>query len=261
MTAAPPDQWTHRFKAGSLLFAGLGDAAAGRVTPRQQAGRQIGDYPKLGSKPGGERPILTRCRRILFTSSGSVITARIPIGEPHRGQVRGSTSYTSAMSLAHVERACLPETEEGDGSTEGAAASGACARSAFHPAGASRATCGISSHLPLVREAYRCVAANVLRSTRGDVLCDFEEETREAEGFGLAPEEPGVGGVGDQGSLAVLLDAHPLQREGWPGDVLGEGFSGLRRAGGQMNAAVEAESGVPPVAKAGGEPGADEIFL
>jgi len=36
-----------------------------------------------------------------------VITARIRIGEPHRQQVNGSTSYTCAMSLAQVERLSL----------------------------------------------------------------------------------------------------------------------------------------------------------
>jgi hypothetical protein len=39
-----------------------------------------------------------------LTSSGSVITARIRIGEPHLLQVKGSTSYTWEISLAQVEQ-------------------------------------------------------------------------------------------------------------------------------------------------------------
>lgn len=42
-----------------------------------------------GCRPGGGRPILVRWRRIFFTSVGSVITARIRIGEVHLGQTNG----------------------------------------------------------------------------------------------------------------------------------------------------------------------------
>jgi len=52
------------------------------VPPEQTEG-QISDYTKLGSSPGGGRPTFTKCRRIFLTSCGSVITARIRIGEPH----------------------------------------------------------------------------------------------------------------------------------------------------------------------------------
>jgi hypothetical protein len=52
------------------------------VPPEQTEG-QTSDYTKVGSSPGGGRPTFTRCRRIFLTSSGSVITARIRIGEPH----------------------------------------------------------------------------------------------------------------------------------------------------------------------------------
>jgi len=41
VTAAPPADWTNRFKGGSLLFAGLGKAAAGRVTPRSRQGDRL----------------------------------------------------------------------------------------------------------------------------------------------------------------------------------------------------------------------------
>ena len=38
---------------------------------------------RSGSNPGGDRPILTRCRRILLTSSGSSMTAIPFISPPH----------------------------------------------------------------------------------------------------------------------------------------------------------------------------------
>jgi hypothetical protein len=60
----------------------------------EQAGGQITRFNEAGSKPGGERPIFTRWRRILRSSSGSVITARIRIGAEHGRQTNGSTSYT-----------------------------------------------------------------------------------------------------------------------------------------------------------------------
>jgi hypothetical protein len=46
-----------------------------------QAGRQIEDYTKFGSSPGGDRPIFTVCHKILRISYGSLITAITLIGE------------------------------------------------------------------------------------------------------------------------------------------------------------------------------------
>ena len=43
--------------------------------------------------------------------SGSVITAKIRLGAEQRGQTSGSTSYTWAISLAHVEWLSRSETE------------------------------------------------------------------------------------------------------------------------------------------------------
>ena len=43
--------------------------------PELSERRQIGDYKKLGSSPGGDRPTFTRCRKIFLTSAGSMITA------------------------------------------------------------------------------------------------------------------------------------------------------------------------------------------
>ncbi|MBN2552944.1 MAG: hypothetical protein JXB06_09240 [Spirochaetales bacterium] len=55
---------------------------------------QSDHYTKLCSSPGGDWSIFTRRPRILLTSSDSVITARIRIGELHRQQVKAVTSYT-----------------------------------------------------------------------------------------------------------------------------------------------------------------------
>jgi hypothetical protein len=49
-----------------------------------------------GSNPGGEQQTFTRWRRNLRTSSGSVITERICIGELYRQQVSGSTGARSS---------------------------------------------------------------------------------------------------------------------------------------------------------------------
>jgi hypothetical protein len=56
-------------------------AAMKHAHPPEQAGKQIGDYTKFGSSPGGDRPIFTRWRRILRTYSGSVIAAITITGE------------------------------------------------------------------------------------------------------------------------------------------------------------------------------------
>jgi hypothetical protein len=61
------------------------------VTPRSRRGDRLG-IQRSRVNPGGERPILTRWRRIFRTSSGSVITARIRIGAEQLGQTNGSTS-------------------------------------------------------------------------------------------------------------------------------------------------------------------------
>ena len=53
------------------------------LIPRSRQGDRDSDYTKFGSNPGGGRPTFTRCRKILRTSSGSVITARVRRGEPH----------------------------------------------------------------------------------------------------------------------------------------------------------------------------------
>jgi hypothetical protein len=53
---------------------------------------------ELGSRSGGALPVLMRWRRILRTSAGSMMTAMSFISQPHRGQTRGSTWYTFAIS-------------------------------------------------------------------------------------------------------------------------------------------------------------------
>jgi len=47
---------------------------------------------RSGSNPGEDRPILTRCRRIRLSSSGSSMTAITFISAPHFGHTNGSTS-------------------------------------------------------------------------------------------------------------------------------------------------------------------------
>jgi hypothetical protein len=42
------------------------------------------------------------CRRILSTTGGSVMKARIRISPPQCGQSRGSSSHTLRMSWAHL---------------------------------------------------------------------------------------------------------------------------------------------------------------
>ena len=47
---------------------------------------------------------MTRWRRIVITSTGSVMTARMRMRDEQRGHTNGPISYTFAMSLAHAER-------------------------------------------------------------------------------------------------------------------------------------------------------------
>ena len=61
--------------------------------------------------PGGGLPVFARWRRIFLTSSGSVIIARILMGEPQRPQTIGSTSYTFAIRRAHATLRSAEQTE------------------------------------------------------------------------------------------------------------------------------------------------------
>jgi len=54
----------------------------GHATPPEQAGRQMRDYTKLGSSPGGDRPTFIRCCKILWIDGiGDQFT--IPIGRSY----------------------------------------------------------------------------------------------------------------------------------------------------------------------------------
>jgi hypothetical protein len=70
-------------------------------------------FSALGSSPGDALPILTRWRRILRTSAGSVMIAMRFISDPHRGQSKGSTSQTFAISRAQAELQAACDTVVG----------------------------------------------------------------------------------------------------------------------------------------------------
>jgi len=72
-------------------LAGSGTRRRPEYSPQAGKGTDS-QLSEAGSNPGGERPILTRWRRIFRTSSGTVMTARIRIGAEQRGQTNGSTS-------------------------------------------------------------------------------------------------------------------------------------------------------------------------
>jgi hypothetical protein len=69
-------RWTHVWGAGR------------QTTPTET--RRGAQSREAGSRPGGGVPFLMRCRRILRTCAGSVITAMIFMGLWHRGQHRGA---------------------------------------------------------------------------------------------------------------------------------------------------------------------------
>ena len=83
-------------KASSVKHRTCGEDRVSHRSEKRAAGMSIkrSEIQPRRLPAGRSRPTFTRCRRILPTSSGSVITARIRIGEPHRLQVNGSTSYT-----------------------------------------------------------------------------------------------------------------------------------------------------------------------
>ena len=56
----------------------------------------------------------------------------------------------------------------------------------------------------------QAVPADILEAFRRDVLRKFQKETHRGKGPGFSLEEVVVGGVGDQGGLAILFDAHFL---------------------------------------------------
>ena len=64
----------------------------------EQAARQIGDYTKLGSTPGGDRPTITRCRKIFLNYSRSVVTAITFMGERQRGHSKASDLESVGLS-------------------------------------------------------------------------------------------------------------------------------------------------------------------
>ena len=81
-TVSPPDQLkTRQIELHEAL-----------IQPRRGSAAR-----RNGAPPG---PIFTRWRSILRTSSGSVITARIRIGEPHRLQVNGAPGRAALVHLS-----------------------------------------------------------------------------------------------------------------------------------------------------------------
>jgi len=99
VTAHSPDDQLEYSKQNTWLFGRPRNAAKKYSFPGVGR-RQIADYTKFGSNPGGGRPTFTRCRKILRTSSGSVITVRIRIGEPHRVQVKGAPGRAALIHLS-----------------------------------------------------------------------------------------------------------------------------------------------------------------
>ena len=77
-----------------------------------------------------------------------------------------------------------------------------------------RGKAGYMGHIQpfsLCAGGIQSVASNILRSARGDVLCELQEKTHHGKGFGFALEELVVGSVGDHGGLTILSDAHLFQ--------------------------------------------------
>jgi len=74
-------------------------------------------------------------------------------------------------------------------------------------------------------------------------------------------EEVIIGGVGEQGGLAVLFDAHLLQGDRRVSDVLREGFSSFVGESGYPNVVIDEKSGVSAVDQAGCQGGTDQILL
>ncbi len=97
-----------RAKKGLLRWSEIGREY--NYPPEQSDGRGGGQFKEAGSRPWGDRPILTKGFRIFRTSSAFVITARTFMGEPQRLHSSGFTSYTFAISLAypceHLLSAC-----------------------------------------------------------------------------------------------------------------------------------------------------------
>ena len=117
--------------------------------------KKVGSQFKVdGSRPGGGLPIFTRDRRIFFTSSGSVITASIFMGEPHLTHSSGFTSYTLAINRAyppagtktpggHRHAALLSDEQTEQSGLYSSCVSGESGESrcfCLHPSGASRTT-------------------------------------------------------------------------------------------------------------------------
>jgi hypothetical protein len=77
---------------------------------------------------------LIRQCRIFITAAPSVMTASTRICEALRGQTKGLTSYTCAISRAHAEREADSRSLRVGGSNIGFMLSCSCVR--FHPSGA-----------------------------------------------------------------------------------------------------------------------------
>ena len=69
---------------------------------RMTRGLKRGSVQRAGIEPRRSLPILSRWRRILRTSGGSVMSAMSFISEPHRGQAMASSSHTLASSRARA---------------------------------------------------------------------------------------------------------------------------------------------------------------
>jgi hypothetical protein len=88
------------------------DRQGDRVSPGVKTKGTDCQFDEAGSKPGGDRPIFTRwqttegCSGSFGTSSGSVITARMRIGEPHLGHSRGAPGRVALVHLGNELGPC-----------------------------------------------------------------------------------------------------------------------------------------------------------
>ena len=70
--------------------------------------KKVGSQFKVdGSRPGGGLPIFTRCRIIFFTSSGSVVTVSIFMGEPPFGHLRYPSGHLRPSACPDCVRSTI----------------------------------------------------------------------------------------------------------------------------------------------------------
>jgi hypothetical protein len=84
-----------------LLSLGRGNQVSRRVSATFSIAKGVAGGARMRSGAGspGYQPT---CRRILSTTGGSVMKARIRISPPQWGQSKGSSSQTRWMSWAHL---------------------------------------------------------------------------------------------------------------------------------------------------------------